>query len=250
MDYVLPQGQQAKTEASIPTLITTAIAVASFAFIYLSQRQQLSTIEQILFGLLLLFVIALFLNWLWAPLLGRLKRRVRGDRIARKNMKEFRGFVEEFKDTYTSRVPNLTSPLTDLRSRAGLGDFSRIPNANPMYLDWICDQLLNGLSLMRVNQATLSWETVTFANILRMFNDSLLTPTVTEIRTISDKVGIPRDIKEAYNTFRLKYIHFLDRYEAFIVRVNKEFPETKSVAQFGAIFAPLRHPYIERPKEL
>ena len=239
-------------DPSTPTLITTAIAVASFAFIYLSQRQQLSIIEQILFGLLLLLLLAALINWLWSPSIAKVLCSVRANRIARRNMREFRLYVEEFSETYTRLVPNITSPLTDLRSRASTAEFSKIPNANPMYLYNLCEQFIRGLDLMRGNQATLSWGTQTFGGILRTFNDSLIAPAVTEIRTISDKVGIPRDIKENYNTYRLKYIGFLDKYEGFIVRVNKEFGSTsKKTAALGTIlFAPLMHPYIERPKEL
>ena len=252
MDYHPTSGPQSKDSGSTPTLITTAIAVASFAFIYLSQRQQLSAIEQILFGLILLFVLAALINWLWSPSFAKLFRRIRWDRTARRNMKEFRLYVEEFEETYTRQSPNLTTPLTDLRNRASSADFSKITNANPMHLYNLCYELLRGLDLMRSNQAALIWGTRTFGTLLRAYNDSLVAPAVTEIRSISDKVGIPRDIKETYNTYRLKYIGFLDKYEGFIVRVNKEFgPPPKKIGALGTmLFAPLMHPYIERTKEL
>lgn len=250
-DFGVPQKTK-DDQTSVPTLITTALAVAGFAFIYLTQREQLSAIEQILFGILLLFILAVFIYWVWSPGFGRLFARIRGNRVAGRNFKEFVLFVEEFKETYTRVSPNIATLLTDLRTRSGGGDFAKIPNANPMHVDWICDSFLTGLKLMRHDQATLSWATATFASILRMFNDGLIAPAVNEARTISDKVGVPRDIKEAYNTSRLKYIHFLDRYEGYIVRVNKEFgPPPKNLSRIAAsIYAPLRHPYIERPKEL
>src|SRR5256885_17246941 len=86
---------------SAPAIITTAITVACFAFLYLSQAQSLPVIERVLFGGIVAVSILLFLYWIWYQPIARYwterKSAEREDRISRDNLGTFQSYVDRLK---------------------------------------------------------------------------------------------------------------------------------------------------------
>ncbi len=235
----------------------TAIFIAVVGF--LAIRNQLDIFGQVLGVSVIGFFVILWLGIFILPV-GRSISfpnltvvTNKEDLTARKHMGELRFFVERFhKMCKPDHGDTIMYPLASLRSRGG--DFANLPYPNPIHVELLLIQIPKALDLMKQNKATLAWGVETFNWVLRIFNDQLVIPTVTAIRTIAANVSLPQDVKEDYNTNRLAYLSFLNDYDNFVDRANKELgsPEEVKLPESGGSYTvyPLRHIHMERPKEL
>src|SRR5437867_557912 len=117
----LSEPRESKVDSpSIPGVITTAITVAGFAFLYLTQRQSLSPFEQLVFGLIIAVSILLFLNWIWyRPIAHYWTERSfdrREDRISREGLVNFESFVDRLKSICSpQRMDSIVYSLNSLK---------------------------------------------------------------------------------------------------------------------------------------
>lgn len=250
-------------EDSRPTIekaLTTGILILSATIAFATQLDRLAFLIQVTVGIVIgAFTIA-WIGWVFRPFARyvrlpnpRLVTKEGG--FARQNIKELKSIIERFQKVYDiRRMDTIVYPLMSLRGRGG--DFANIPNPNTTYVESFCYLILKGLDSMKQDKETLAWGVEFFNWVLRMFNDQLIVPTVTAIRTVAAQVSMPQDVKEDYNTNRLAYLAFLNDYENFIDRGNKELGGPRQVTiemPGGPGFYeeyPLRQLHLERPKEL
>ncbi len=251
---------EAKTDEKAPiTAVISVIVLIIAVGVSLASSSISREAFLLLSAGLFLSATVLFAGLLYKPLAHYTKAKWltrKHDRVARRNIEELKSHVEGLNAVYNSR--QMTSLVYSLASLGGRAEFSKIPNLNSSstYMELLCGEILNGLHLIKPSKATLVWGVNVVNWVLRMFNDGMIIPAVREIRAVSDQnpQALARGSKDSYNTNRLSYIRFLDNYDEFITRANKEFgpPErVKLSPNFGTMFeGVLRHAYIEKPTEL
>jgi len=242
-----------------PGIITTAITIAGFAFLYLSQAQSLPTTERVLFGGIVALAILLFLYWVWYQPIARYwtqrSSNQREDRISRENLASFQSYVNGLKrNCQVQRSDSLVYPLQNMRSQS-----NALPDLNPWvyYVDNLCSQLFGLFDRIQVNRQTFVWAVDSFTMLLRLYGDNV-NHFVNQARSLSEQTpnSIQKHFKEEYNTIRLTYVRLLDDYDDLVEELNKQFRTTiRTYPGLGGTVAPTTETafhgvYVEKPKEL
>ena len=241
-----------------PGIITAAITIAGFAFLYLSQAQSLPVIERVLFGGIVAASILLFLYWIWYQPIARwwTKRssNVREDRISRESLGIFQSYVDRLKVMCSPQ--RMDSLVYNLNSLKGQSEFQKLPSLYSWtyYVDSLSGQLAKLFNRVEVNRLTFVWAVDNFTTILRLFCDGV-NSFVNEARQagVEKPIPIPKQIREDFNTNRQTFIRFLEDYTLFVEGLNKKFRTYEESYPGGAgpyTVTGFQAVYVEKPKEL
>jgi len=223
---------KSEEKPSIPGVITTAITVAGFAFLYLSQAQQLPVVERALFGSIILVSILLFLVWIWSRPIHGWYEGLRRNWIARKNFHELTTLFQSFKQFVD---PGTSQPhffLYQLKSRGT--DFNSITLPSYAYYpQQVAGNIWYGLKGRKSNFLTLKWLSDSLSTLITYYNDAFLSSPVKEVISIIKKKSeeglppddvpqVPEDVWKGFNNARLRWVRFLQDFEGFCSRVSRE----------------------------
>jgi hypothetical protein len=160
------------------------------------------------------------------------------NRLAKKHFLELKYLVETFSDSI-ERNDGIPKVLDELRSQKEEFRYLIVPQKNEII------NLLFDLQeyMKRFDKTAGDFKNFNnqFHDIIKIYNEFWMNRPLNDVRSILEvqKQGsIPENIKKKYNESKVKYEKFLDKYEEFGNRVNKEFG--------GRIV----NTYLDQPKEL
>lgn len=242
---------------SVPGIIATAILLFGFILQFFSVRQNLPFEIQVVSAIFAAASAFLLVVWVWYRPLARYwtekKSAGREDKISRESMDGLNSYIDKLRALGTTeRNDNIVYPIRVLKGSGG--DWNRLPELYfvTYYIDALSFQLKSLMGRIGVTRFTFTYAVDTVTFLVRMFNENLYR-IVTEARLIAEKIPVPLQVKEDYNTFRHAYIRFLDDYTGFVVDLNRRFRSDDLTLPegFGTVtenaFRPM---YAERPKEL
>ena len=147
---------KAEERPSIPSVITTAITVAGFAFLFLIQAQQLPLLERALFGGIILVSILLFLVCIWSRSLLVWYENRKRNQIARRNFGELVTLLDRFRQFVDAGTSQPHFFLYQLKSRGN--DFSSMSLPSYAYYpQQFVGNLEYGLKNRKPNFVSLRW---------------------------------------------------------------------------------------------
>ncbi len=247
----MTQPKKDEERPSIPGIITTAITVAGFAFLFLTQRQSLSLGEQAFFGGIVVLSFLGILTWVWYRPIRRWNEGWRRNRIARRNYPQLVRFCERFRAfTEYNMSNNPQYVIGNIRNNLG---FQSVLIVEPHHANILAYELNNGLRTLKPGLNTFIWVSDLLTSMIRFYSDALVAKPIVQIRTIVDAgTGtIVPAYRAEYNVARERFVGFVAEYEEFISKTNKELGQVKrKVGDTWRDEELLRSYYVERPKEL